>query len=103
MTAYRARFVAKPDFPYRCTMHDHDENGAPLTRDFFAPACGGSVYEDYRNPHQVCEGLGSLGNTLVWRPGCYATLTALVRRERQKSLRRNRRYWAADPYRSGRP
>ena len=87
MTTTRARITTDENFPNRCTLRYEDEYGNQIERDFFAPAGGGYVREDWSNPRQVCERLSGGGATLVWSPKRDATLADLIRRERREALR----------------
>lgn len=78
-------------------MHDWDESGLPRTRRFSAPADGGYVLEHGSELRQACYGLQDGGHTLTWQPDRDPSLATLIRRERQRCLRRERTYWAEDP------
>jgi hypothetical protein len=90
----RATITTDGTYPNRCTLRYEDEYGHQIERDFFAPASGGYVREDWSNPRQVCEGLSSMGATLVWNPARDATLADLIRRERRSAQAAERRRWA---------
>jgi len=86
----RARVTQNGGYENRCTLVCEDEDGAELTRDFFAPEGGGSVRENWESPRQVCEGLSGGGATLEWDP-TRGPLVGLIRRERRAGLAADRR------------
>lgn len=91
----RTTITSDAGYPNRCTIRYEDEAGQLVERDFFAPAEGGYVREDWRNPRQVCERLQGGGATLVWSPERDGTLASLVRREWRARRAAERRFWAA--------
>lgn len=90
----RAQIIASDSYANRCTIRYEDDCGTMVERDFFAPAAGGYVKENWSDPRQVCERLASTGNTLLWYPS-EGPLSQMIRRERAKALRAERQMWAS--------
>lgn len=72
------------------TMTQVDEFGERVTKSYTCLDGGGYIYfgEDVGGS-QVCEGLSYVGNTL--RAETAAELPAIIRRERRRQLRQERR------------
>lgn len=84
----RMKLISDVSYPNRCTLEYSDACGHRIARDFFAPAAGGYVREDWTNPRQVCENLFARGSTLVWYPSAeYPTLAHCIRAEYRALIR----------------
>lgn len=94
----RTAFTQDRDYPNRCTLRYTDDAGHVVDREFFAPAGGGYVRENWGNPRQVCEHLSGGGATLIWEPTRDAQLVDLIRREWSAGRRAERRSGAARGY-----
>lgn len=71
-------------------MRQINEFGEPETQAYTCPDAGGYVYFGHTlGGRQVCEKLSDVGNTL--RASSGAALPALIRRERKRQLRAERR------------
>ena len=91
----RTRITSDAGFPSRCTLRCENEYGEIESRDFFTPADGGYVRENWDNPTQVCGRLSNRGYTLEWRPSVkFPTLAAMVRREHRAAQRAMKREYA---------
>ena len=76
------RLTTDAGYPNRCTLRYADAyTDVVETRDFFAPADGGYVKENWSSPRQVCGNLSGGGATLTWNPKRDAALADLIRRE----------------------
>ncbi len=82
--------IRRDDASNRATMTYQDDMGRVVTREFFAPAEGGYVRENWNNPRQVCAMLAGGGATLVWNPKRDPELVDLIRRERAQAMRAER-------------
>ena len=76
----------------RCTVEmDNAIFGEREVTEFYAPHAGGYVRRNNNQQSQVCDGLASTGETLVWN--AKTPLIELIRREYKKMMRENAK-WA---------